>query len=196
MRWHHAIEQRLRESPFAWTFLRPHLYMQNLLRSAGDVAERERSPRRWATAATRWSTLATSARPPRPCCATRQPHAGRTYTLTGPAALRYRRRRPGDRGPGRTPVEYDARPPGDFRAALVEAGIPEWRADDLAAIAAAYTDEENIPSPDLPKLIGRRATPLDQFLSDHREHYLAGLAPASRQLTKGPRPCSNPPYAP
>ena len=30
MRWHHAIEQRLRASTLEWTFLRPHLFMQNL----------------------------------------------------------------------------------------------------------------------------------------------------------------------
>ena len=146
------------------------------LRSAGDVAERSRiaapmGDGRYPLVDTRDVGAASAAvlRDP-------EPHAGRTYTLTGPAALRYADVARGIGDLVARPVEYEARPPGDFRAALVEAGIPEWRADDLAAIAAAYTDVENIPSPDLPKLIGRRATPLDQFLSDHREPYLAGLA--------------------
>jgi len=176
MRWHDAIEQRLRESSFAWTFLRPHLYMQNLLRSAGDVAEQSRiaAPMgewRYPLVDTRDVGAAAAAvlRDP-------GPHVGKAYTITGPAALGYAdvARAIGDLI-GR-PVEYETRPPESFRAGLVEAGIPEWRADDLAAIAAAYTEAENVPSSDLPELIGRSATPLERFLSDHREHYLAGLA--------------------
>src|SRR4051794_12806925 len=38
MRWHAAVEEQLRGSSFAWTLLRPHLYMQNLLRFAGPVS--------------------------------------------------------------------------------------------------------------------------------------------------------------
>ena len=176
MRWHDAIEQRLSESSFASTFLRPHLYMQNLLRSAGDVAEQSRiaapmGEGRYPLVDTRDVGAAAAAvlRDP-------GPHVGKAYTITGPAALGYAdvARAIGDLI-GR-PVEYEARPPESFRAGLVEAGIPEWRADDLAAIAAAYTEAENVPSSDLPELIGRSATPLERFLSDHREHYLAGLA--------------------
>jgi len=176
MRWHDAIEQRLNESSFAWTFLRPHLYMQNLLRSAGDVAEQSRiaapmGEGRYPLVDTRDVGAAAAAvlRDP-------GPHVGKAYTITGPAALGYAdvARAIGDLI-GR-PVEYEARPPESFRAGLVEAGIPEWRADDLAAIAAAYTEAENVPSSDLPELIGRSAKPLERFLSDHREHYLAGLA--------------------
>src|SRR4029078_8500614 len=43
MRDHHAVEERLRGSGMPWTFLRPHLYMQNLLRFAGPVAAGERA---------------------------------------------------------------------------------------------------------------------------------------------------------
>ena len=174
MRWHDAVEQRLRESPFAWTFLRPHLYMQNLLRSAGDVAASSRiaapmGDGRYPLVDARDVGAAAAA-----VLCDPGPHAGKAYAITGPAALGYAdvAHAIGDLI-GR-PVEYEARPPQDFRAGLIEAGIPEWRADDLAAIAGAYTDAENVPSPDLPELVGRPAAPLDRFLADHRDHYLAG----------------------
>lgn len=176
MRWHAAIEERLRESPFAWTFLRPHLFMQNLLRLAGDVAEQSRiaapmGDGRYPLVDTRDIGAAAAAVMRDP-----GPHAGRAYALTGPSALSYGdvARAIGDLV-GR-PVEYEARPPAEFRASLLEAGIPPWRADDLAAIASAYAEDENVPSDDLAELLGRPAASIERFLSDHRERYLAGLS--------------------
>jgi NAD(P)H dehydrogenase (quinone) len=74
------------------------------------------------------------------------------------------------------PVTYEALAPERFRAGLLDAGIPEWRADDLAAIGAAYTAADNVPSEDLTTLLGRPATPFGRFLTDHRETYLAGAS--------------------
>src|SRR5207249_5663116 len=37
MREHHAIDDELRQGPASWTLLKPHLYMQNLLRAADAV---------------------------------------------------------------------------------------------------------------------------------------------------------------
>lgn len=174
MRWHAAIEERLRESAFGWTFLRPHLYMQNLLRFAEDVAQRgtiaaPMGARRYPLVDTRDIGAAAAAVLRDPA-----PHAGAVYTLTGPEALGYAdvARAIGDVA-GR-PVEYEARPPEAFRAALVESGIPEWRADDLTAIASAYSEEENAPHADLPELLRRPATSLERFLADHRDRFLAG----------------------
>jgi uncharacterized protein YbjT (DUF2867 family) len=174
MRWHHAIEEALRRSDFAWTFLRPHLYLQNLLRFAGDVASHGRlaapmGDRRYPLVDTRDVGAAVAA-------VLRDPgaHAGRAYALTGPSAVSY-----GEiashlaRLVGR-PVEYEAVAPEVFRAGLLEAGLPAWRADDLAAISAAYDDE--VVSDELPALLGRPATSLGRFLDDHREVYLVGAS--------------------
>jgi len=176
MRWHHAIEERLRDSALAWTFLRPHLFMQNLLRFAGDVAERgtlaaPMGERHYPLVDTRDVAAAAAAVLRDPV-----PHAGRTYTLTGPEALTYHDLAQAIGDLIGRPVSYEARAPEAFRAGLLEAGIPEWRADDLAAIARAYTDDENVPTGDLPELLGRPPTSLEQFLSHHRDRYLAGLS--------------------
>jgi uncharacterized protein YbjT (DUF2867 family) len=160
MRWHHAIEERLRAADVAWTFLRPHLFMQNLLRFAGDVAERGElaapmGERAFPLVDTRDVSAAAAhvLRDP-------APHAGRTYALTGPQALTYHE----------VAAALDARyvplAPDTFRQGLLDAGIPEWRADDLAGIAAAYTDEDNEPTTDLAQLLGRPATPLARFVED------------------------------
>ncbi|HEY6888004.1 MAG TPA: SDR family oxidoreductase [Solirubrobacter sp.] len=174
MRWHHAIEAALRGSGFAWTFLRPHLYLQNLLRFAGDVAGRGRlaapmGDRRYPLVDTRDVGAAVAA-------VLRDPHAhiGRVYGLTGPSAVSYAEVAAHlARLVGR-PVEYEALAPDVFRAGLVDAGVPAWRADDLAAISSAYEDEA--VADDLPALLGRSATSLEAFLDDHRELYLVGAS--------------------
>ncbi len=74
------------------------------------------------------------------------------------------------------PVRYEPLDPPAFRAGLLDAGIPEWRADDLAAIASAYRAADNVVTDDLSALLGRPATALTRFLDDHRETYLAGAS--------------------
>jgi uncharacterized protein YbjT (DUF2867 family) len=176
MRWHHAIEERLRASDFAWTFLRPHLFMQNLLRFAGDVAEKgviaaPMSHREFPLVDTRDVSQAAAV-------VLRDPgaHAGQVYTLTGPQALSYDDVAHAIGELVGEEVTYAPRTAPEFRAGLLAAGIPEWRADDLAGIAGAYTDEENEPTDDLSKLLGRPATSRAQFLSDHRDRYESGLS--------------------
>jgi uncharacterized protein YbjT (DUF2867 family) len=176
MRWHAAVEDALLESALAWTFLRPHLYMQNLLRSAGDVAAGNRlaSPMGGARVPlvdTRdvGAAVAAVLRDP-------VPHAGATYALTGPVAVSYAEVAAALSELVGTAVAYEPLDPATFRAGLLDAGIPAWRADDLAAIASAYTDADNAVAGDLPALLGRPATPLARFLDDHRETYLAGAS--------------------
>ena len=176
MRWHAAIEDALRSSAFAWTFLRPHLYMQNLLRFAGDVASAGRLPAPMGTGAfplvdTRdvGAAVATVLRSP-------ADHVGATYALTGPSAVTYADVAAALAELVDGPVHYEPLDPPAFRAGLLEAGLPAWRADDLAAIASAYTAADNTPTTDLERLLGRPSTPLPRFLADHRETYLAGMS--------------------
>ena len=148
MRWHAAIEEQLRDSSLRWTFLRPHLYMQNLLRFAGDVAGgRLAAP----MGAPPVSVRRRARRRPGGGggAARARGHSDCAYALTGPRAVGYAELAGliGDMI-GRS-VAYHAVAPERFHADLLAAGVPMWRADDLAAIADAYTDAENAPSSDL-----------------------------------------------
>ena len=86
--WHHNVERFLRHSGLAWTILRPHHYMQNVL----DPRVFDRAADRVYSASgdgeipfvdTR--DVATVAR----VVLTEEGHAGATYTLTGPEAISY-----------------------------------------------------------------------------------------------------------
>ena len=148
MRWHAAIEDGLRASAFAWTFLRPHLYMQNLLRFAGDVAEAGRLAAPMGAAAfplvdTRDVGAAVAAVLRDPAA-----HAGAAYTFTGPAALTYAEIAAALSDLVGAPVRYEPLARRPSAPGSLDAGIPEWRADDLAAIACAYADADNVPTDD------------------------------------------------
>jgi NAD(P)H dehydrogenase (quinone) len=176
MRDHHAVEEGLRASGMAWTLLRPHLYMQNLLRFAGPVAGDGRLAAPMGDGGypfvdTRDVAAAAAA-------ALRAPvaHAGRVHALTGPRAVGYAEIAAlmGEIA-GRV-VRYDPLPPARFRADLEAGGIPAWRAADLAAIASAYTESENQPVDGVAELTGEPPTPIEQFLEDHRATLLAGAS--------------------
>jgi uncharacterized protein YbjT (DUF2867 family) len=176
MRDHHAGEERLEGSGMAWTFLRPHLYMQNLLRFAGPVAAEGRLAAPMGDGAypfvdTRDVAAAAAALLRAPAG-----HAGRAYALTGPRAVGYAEiaRQMGEIV-GRD-VRYEALSPDAFRVDLEAAGIPAWRAADLAAIPSAYTDAEHRPADGVAELTGRPPTPIERFLEDHRATLLAGAS--------------------
>jgi uncharacterized protein YbjT (DUF2867 family) len=176
MRDHHAAEGRLRSSGLAWTFLRPHLYMQNLLRFAGPVAGEGRLAAPMGDGAypfvdTRDVAAAAAAVLREPAA-----HAGRAYALTGPRPVGYAeiaRRMGAIVGRG---VRYEALAPERFRADLEAAGVPAWRAADLAAIASAYTDADDRPADGVARLAGRPPTPIERFLDDHRAALAAGAS--------------------
>jgi hypothetical protein len=70
-----------------------------------------------------------------------------------------------------TAVTYEAVAPNEFEDRLRAAGMPEWRAYDLAHIASAYSANENSLSPDLATLLGRQPRSLSEFFEDHRDAY-------------------------
>ena len=64
-------------------------------------------------------------------------------------------------------VEYEAVEPGVYGARLLAAGLPAWRAFDLAHITAAYSPTDREVSPTVAALLGREPRSLRTFLADH-----------------------------
>lgn len=98
-------------------------------------------------------------------------HAGKEYALTGPVAVSYDEVAAALATVAGHAVTYEAVAPGEFEARLRAAGMPGWRAYDLAHIASAYGATENTASPELGVLLRRRPRSLSGFLEDHRSVY-------------------------
>ena len=171
MREHHAIDEEIRAGPASWTFLKPHLYMQNILRAA-DAVRRDGSlaapmeQSRFPLVDTRDVGAAAAIVLGNPAA-----HAGQAYALTGPVAHSYDEVATALSMVAGREVAYEAVSPKAFEARLLTAGIPGWRAFDLAHIASAYSPSDNAVSPYLPMLLGHRPRSLSELLQDHRDFF-------------------------
>lgn len=156
LRWHAEIEKILADSGIAHTNLRPSFFMQNVFMPGmfsaptGDGQMGMIDVRDIAAVAAK--TL------------TEPGHAGQTYTLTGPEALSHTEAAEKlSRATGQ-PVPRTELSPEEFRAAMLQAGLPEWFADGLnelfglvrAGRMATVTD-------DVAKVTGKAPTTFDEF---------------------------------
>lgn len=171
MREHHVIDEQIRVGPARWTLLKPHLYMQNLLRAADSVRRdgwlavpmgRDCFP----LVDTRDVGAAAAIVLGNPVA-----HAGQVYALTGPAAHSYDEVATALSVVAGRAVTYEPVLPQAQETLLLAAGIPGWRAFDLANIASAYRPSDSAVSPDLPMLLGRKPRSLTEFLQDHRAFF-------------------------
>lgn len=168
---HAALDERLQAGPARWTLLRPHLYMQNLLRSAAVIARTGELAAPMAQEALPLVDARDVGAAAAAILAEPDAHAGRSYALTGPAAVTH------DEVAGTLarvlgrPVRYAAQDAHTWEAQLRVAGTPGWRAFDLANILLAYRRTDQAVQPDLAQLLGRPATPLEAFVQDHRQAF-------------------------
>src|SRR5262245_5001446 len=137
LRYHAAVENAIRASGIAYTFLRPNLFMQGLLgfrtsivaegkffAAAGDAQISAVDVRDIAAVAA--AALTTNG------------HEGRIYDVTGPEALTHTGMAERlSEALGRR-IEYVDVPPDVMREALIGAGFPTWQADGLLEDYAHY----------------------------------------------------------
>jgi NAD(P)H dehydrogenase (quinone) len=165
---HWAIEEYLKASGVDWTILRPNGFMQNFVTgtasfaSGGNLVGMYRDGR---TAYLDCADIAAVAAH----LLTSGEGVGRTYHLTGPAALTQ------DeiaallsRTLGRT-VRYRDLPPDEFVRDLVEQGLPADFATDVARLQAGVADGSLAEvTDDVPEVLGRPARTFEQFLAANR----------------------------
>lgn len=172
MRDHFVVDEKLRAGPTDWTLLQPHLYMQNLTRAA-------------AVARTQGKLSAPMGDLHIPLVDTRDigmaaaivlldpsAHSAQTYQLTGPEMYSYNDVAQALSNILGRLVTYNPISPDDFESGLKAAGIPGWRAFDLAHIASAYGPEDYELSADFETLAGHCPASLATFMEDYRDTFL------------------------
>lgn len=171
-RWHAVTEAQIRQLDGPATILRPHIFMQNLLGTAariqadgllfgafGDVPLPFIDARDVAAVAA--------------VVLTQAGHAGQTYTLTGPRLLTYAQVAATLSSLYRRPIHYVNLPSERYHEALVGDGVPNWLADNLAALARwLQNGTASTITPTVIELTGRPGRTLEQFLRDYRASFL------------------------
>ncbi len=165
-RWHGQTEKRIRESGLGYTFLRPNMFMQELLRQKdsmcnqgefyfpfGDAKVSLTDVRDIAAAATEALTSAK--------------HEGKTYETTGPESLSMSEVAVKVSALAHRPVRYVPVTIEVFKSSFLGGGIPQWMADVLGELFESIAAGNNARVGDgVEKATGRAARDLDQFVRD------------------------------
>lgn len=146
-RWHRAIEKHLEASGLEYTFLRPNNFMQNFLGYyPPDASGTIYLP--WGTGAASFIDAVDVGRVAA-VALTESGHAGKAYTLTGPAAFTIAEAAETLSRVAKRKITYVDVPESAARKGMLDAGVPAWMADamlelhaiDKAGYAAVVTDD-------------------------------------------------------
>jgi uncharacterized protein YbjT (DUF2867 family) len=173
-RQHAEIEDKLTSSGLPYTLLRPQSYMQNTLMTAPTVASEGRIYQPFEDG--RLGMI--DARDIGEVAAkvlSEEGHEGKTYTLTGPAAISFY-----DVAGALSEIlgkEVSYVPTSLERAkeAMLSRGIPEWRADALNEYAKAHSEGySDWTTDDVEQLTSHPATSYKSFASDFAQAFGGG----------------------
>lgn len=168
-RLHAESEDYIMSSGIPYTFLRPNGFMQNVISyngqtintqnafygSEGDGRVSQIDVRDIAAVAVK--------------ALTGDSHVGKTYTLTGPAALTNNEiAQILSEVLGRD-IRYVNLAPEQLKQALLSAGLPEWSADALLDLQRLYREGKAAAvTEDVERILGRKPTSFAEFLADYR----------------------------
>ena len=166
-KWHAANEQHIRESGLAFTFLRPNSFMQNFMNYF---------PPRDGTIYLPWGNGKASLVDTRDIAAvaaealTSDRHKGKTYTLTGPAALGIAEVASILSETADREINYIDVPESAARDGMLQAGLPQWQVEPLLELHAANKQNRwTAVTADVEKVTGNPPTDFAQFARDRFE---------------------------
>ena len=163
--WHHEAELELERSGLAYTHLRPSYFMQNLILQGAS-----------GTLALPFADVPVNLVDVRDIAAvavtalTGEGHAGRTYDVTGPEALRFAEVAARLTAITGRRFTYAPVSKAEFTQMLAQWGLPDAVAADLAqeyALIGAGHPAFAVARDTVQRLTGRPARTLDQFARDH-----------------------------
>ena len=167
LRYHAVIEQKIRDSGIAFTFLRPNLFMQGLLAFREAIV----SQNKFFAAAGHAKISAVDVRDIAAVAAaalTGEGHAGKIYNLTGPEALTHDEMAEKLSQALDRQITYVDVPPEAMMDALLGFGIPQWQAAGLIEDYAHYRDgEASAIASGVHDVTGSPPRSFDQFARDY-----------------------------
>ncbi|MBO0851721.1 MAG: SDR family oxidoreductase [Pseudonocardia sp.] len=170
LRYHAAVERRIRELDLEFTFLRPNLYFQGLLALAGPIREQGRifapigDARVSAVDVRDIAAVAATA-------LTEPGHAGATYTITGPAAITHSEIADAiGAALGREVTFVDVAP--EAFAANLRGVLPDWQLDGLLEDYAHYRRGEAAEVlPTVAEVTGAAPRGVAEFARDYADAF-------------------------
>jgi uncharacterized protein YbjT (DUF2867 family) len=141
LRYHAAVESKIKDSGIVYTFLRPNLFMQGLLGFKDSIVKQNK----FFAAIGDAKISAVDVRDIAAVAAaalTEGGHEGKIYNLTGAEALTHREMATKLSAALNREIQFVDVPPEAMRGALKDAGFPDWQADGLIEDYAHYARGE------------------------------------------------------
>jgi uncharacterized protein YbjT (DUF2867 family) len=166
-RLHALSDTELIASGIAYTILRPHFFMQNLLMAAPGIARD--GVLYFALAEARLAAIDTRDVADFAAHVLTTPgHEGREYTLTGPESVSMHDVAAAITTATGRPVRYQPVPVEAARQSVIDMGADAWSAHMLADYLTAYSAGwGNRVTEDFRKVMGRKPGGVEQFAQDH-----------------------------
>ncbi|MDB5528325.1 MAG: NAD(P)-dependent oxidoreductase [Devosia sp.] len=171
LRYHAAVEQAIRDSGMAYTFLRANLFMQEFLSFRDPITQ---SGQFFAPIGDgRVSLVDIRDLAAVAVAALTEPgHDDKTYVLTGPEALSHAEIAVKIGAALGREVSFVDIAPGQMREALVGFGFPHWQADGVLEDYAHYQRGEAADaSTDIATVTGAPARSFDVFIGDYAKRF-------------------------
>ena len=168
--WHYVVERALQDSRLEWTILRPHVFMQNVL----DQRQAIRDPGRVYSPAGDAAVPMIDTRDIAAVAAaalTTAGHAGKRYTLTGPAPVSWTEIAATLSEVLGHAVEYVPETEDDAWHRLHGAGLPPWLIGGQLALAEYQRKGggTGIVTNTVEQITGRAPRTFREFATDHAE---------------------------
>ena len=171
LRYHAAVEQHIRASGIAYTFLRPNLFMQGLLGFSSTIAAKGMFFASIGEARVSLvdirdiAALAAAA-------LTEQEHEGKIYNITGPEALTHAEIAAQFSAVLGREIRFINVSPEEMRQAVIGVGFPLWQADGLIEDYAHYArGEAAAVTSDVQTVTSRAPRSFKSFIEDYKQAF-------------------------
>jgi uncharacterized protein YbjT (DUF2867 family) len=172
--WHKKVEDKLKASGLAHTILRPNSFMQNLLTAvAPSVRAQGAFYAAMGNAPISLIHVQDIAAVAAKVLDNPKEHAGKVYELNGPEALNYTDIAAKiSRVLGKA-VKFVDVPESAQQKAMLEQGLPDWLVTALIDLQRYYTvfAKGGQVTDTLPRLLGKPARTVDQFLQENKDSF-------------------------
>ncbi len=171
LRYHAAVEQKIKDSGMTYTFLRPNLYMQGLLGFRELIVHRGKFYAAIGDAHISLVDIRDIAAVAAAALLDKE-HEHRTYDITGPQSLSHKELAAILSTAIARPVQFEDVAPGQMLQFLLAAGFPLWQAEGLIEDYAHYArGEAAAVSSTVQDVTGRTARSFKQFAGDFAQAF-------------------------
>jgi len=166
-RWHAQTEAQIEKTGIAFTHLRPHFFMQNILMFAGAIptSGKIRAPMkdgRISLVDTRDIAAVAAA------VLTGTGHEGKAYDITGPTALSFAEIASTIGSVIGRSVSYEDIPPETARSEMKALGMHDWIIDAMLSLYGVFSAGRAASTSEMVlKITGKPARTFEQFARDH-----------------------------